>query len=289
MPVVFNDPLLQKQFEDKGYVVVPSLLNRLETEKLSSLCQQGKNDSSGFFYTTHFSSDPAYKQQVHDAITAVVFPRATSYLNNFAPLFANFMIKNPDPKNAMDLHADWAYVEEPEHHSVSIWIPLVDVNEENGCLGIIEGSHKILNAIRGPLIHQTSRQRDNLWVKKYGKLLPMKAGDAILYDHALLHYSPPNKTSSVRPAINLSAAPANVQWIHYCMPEHAKAIEKYRVPDTNFFIRYNHFQRPETGTPIETLPADTVQFIDAKMERLRQPNILQAINKWLANLVSMHN
>jgi hypothetical protein len=280
MSLVFNDPVLQKQFEEKGYVLIPSLLGEGEIKSLLSLFEQFEKECVGFFYTTHFSKDTAYKKRVHDAITATVFPKATPYLNNFAPLFGNFMIKNPDPQNAMDLHADWTYVEEPAHHSVSIWIPLVDVNKQNGCLGIIEGSHKILNAVRGPLIHQTSRQHDNIWAKKYGKLLLMKKGDAILYNHALLHYSPPNKTERVRPATNLSVAPAKAEWIHYCLPEGANAIEKYKVTDTNFFIQYSNFQRPETGTLLETLPADSVKFIDGKMERLRQGQFIQRVKSW---------
>lgn len=256
----------QEQFERKGYVIFPSLLNANEVDALASLFAKHQNEYNGFFATTHFSKDVAYKKLVHDTITQVVFPKAAPHLNNFTSLFANFMIKNPDSENAMDLHADWCYVDEAAYHTVSIWVPLIDVNEENGCLGIIEGSHKVTNTIRGPLIRQTHRVYEPRWIRKYGKLLPMKAGDAIFYNHALLHYSPPNKTNTVRPAINLSVAPAAAPVIHYCIPEGTNEIEVYRVPNTDFFIHYNHFQKPETNTLTKTLPSSTVQYMDERMK-----------------------
>lgn len=267
MEQVFNNPVLQKQFEQKGYVLLSQFLEAERLNQLLSLFEKHKERFFDSFHTSHFSSDVAYKQDTHDVIAEVVFAKAQPYLNNFMPLFGNFMIKNPNPEQAMDLHADWTYVDETKYTSVAIWIPLVDVNEENGCLGIIEGSHKVTNNIRGPLIRQSARERDPIWEKKYGTLLGMKAGDAIIYNHKLLHYSHPNKSSKVRPAINLSLVPQKASCIHYCIPDGTEEIRVYRVPDTSFYIHYTHFQTPQINTLIETLPKNTVKYIDPMMEK----------------------
>ena len=272
MHSVFNDPILQKQFEQKGYVLLSSLLNTSEVERLLTLFSQFTAEANEAFHTTHFSNNLTYKQKVHDTIAALVYPKAAPVLNNFRPVFGNFMIKNPDAERFMPLHADWAYVDESKYTSVAIWIPLIDVDAQNGCLGVVEGSHRVTNAIRGPLIHQSSYQQDKEWVARFGKLIPMNAGNAIIYNHALLHYSPPNKSSVARPALNLSMVPQNVPLLHYCKPEGVVDIELYQVPDNSFYMHYNNFQRPDTGKLINTLPIGSVKVIDERMENFGKSN-----------------
>lgn len=267
MEQVFNSPLLQKKLERNGYVFIAQLLDANALEELRILFEKHKARFEGPFHTSHFSEDINYKQEANDLIAKVVFEKAAPLLRNYTPLFGNFMIKNPDPNAGMDLHADWTYVDETKHTSVAIWVPLIDVNEQNGCFGLIEGSHGVTNLIRGPLIRQSTRDRDPVWEKKYGKLMPMKAGDAIIYTHRLLHYSPPNKSHAIRPAVNLSLASVNAPVIHYCMPEGTDEILLYDVPSTDFYIRYAHFQTPQTGKPVKTLPKTTVKYIDPAMEK----------------------
>ena len=272
---------MQKDFERKGYVLIPALLDSRSIDTLISLYTRYQDQYSGPFHTSHFSTDASYKKQVHDTIVGTVFPPAEAYLNDFLPLFGNFMIKNPDPNAAMDLHADWTYVDESKFRSVSIWTPLVDTTIENGCLGVIEGSHKITNAIRGPLIRQSTREHEPEWERRYGTLLPMKTGDAIIYDHALLHYSLPNKSSRPRPAFNLSLAPTSAApWLHYCQPEGTNEIEEYSVIDTDFYIRYIHFQRPETGQLIKRFPATDIKYMDERMNSFWKHKLLTKVRQF---------
>lgn len=269
MEPVFNDPELQHRFAEKGYVILPRLLREEDMAHLTGLFAKFAEQYAQPFHSSHFSTDKGYKQNVHQAVCDTVYPRAAPFLNGFRPIFGNFMVKKPDPENFLQMHADWAYVDETTHRSVSIWIPLVDTTPANGCLGVMEGSHQIMNTVRGPGIQQNHFVHDREWVKRYGTLLPMQAGDAIVYDHALLHFSPANTSGQIRPALNLSLVPQHVPVVHYCIPEggDASVIEKYAVPDDSFYIHYNNFQRPQTGTLVETLPKSVVVFIDEKIEK----------------------
>lgn len=259
---------------------MPSFLDPKGIDALLALFTKFQDEYSGPFHTSHFSTNTVYKKEVHDLISGTVFPPTAPYLNDFSPLFGNFMIKNPDPAASMDLHADWTYVDELQYRSLAVWIPLVDVNIENGCFGVIEGSQKIANTIRGPLIRQSTRDHESEWEKRYGKLFPMKAGDAIFYDHALLHYSPANKTNKVRPALNLSMAPASAQWLHYCQPEGANEIDLYKVTNPDFYINYIHFQRPETGEVIAKIPSSEIEYIDERMNKFWRINLVNKIRNW---------
>ncbi len=266
MAPVFKNPLIQQSFSEPGYITLP-LLDETDIEKLLQHFNRHSGQYQTPFHTSHFSTDKHYKREVHDAITEIVFPKVEPLLADYRPAFANFMIKNPGSDYFMPLHADWAYVDENLFRSVAVWIPLVDTTEENGCLGVIEGSHKVMNIIRGPRIQQSSYEHDKDWVKRWGKLLPMKAGEAVIYDHALLHYSPPNRTASIRPAINLSIVPKAAEIIHFCIPEGAAEIEVYRVDDCSFYMNYDNFKRPESNSLIRTLPANSVEWIDSRMEK----------------------
>jgi len=272
MSAIFKNAALDKQFEQSGYVQLP-LLGEEDVKRLSALVTGYQKEYQQPFHSTHFSTNEGYKQKVHDLVTEVVFPKLAELVNNYKPVFGNLMVKQAGGNYFMPLHADWTYVnEEAGEHSIAVWIPLVDTTEENGCLGVIAGSHKVMNKIRGPRIEASSSNNDMDWVKAFGKLLPCKAGTAVMYDHALLHYSLPNKSALPRPAINLSVVPEAAEVVHYCIPEGATDIEVYRVDDPQFYQHYNNFQRPQTGVLIKTLPAGTVQWIDERMKNFSAVN-----------------
>lgn len=268
---IFTSAAFNKQFDENGYIQVP-LLNKEDINRLLALVKLHELQFNDPFHTSHFSNDEEYKQRVNDLIIEVVFPKVLPLLNNYRPVFGNFMIKQPDDKRFMPLHADWTYVDEEKHRSVAIWAPLVDVDERNGCLGVIVGSHKVTNKIRGPRITTSSSKNDRLWVQQVGKLLPTKAGNAIIYDHALLHFSPPNCSSALRPAINLSMVPQDVEVVHYCVPEGETLIQVYRANNPRFYILYNNYQRPQINSLIKTVSADTVDLIDERMEQFVKNN-----------------
>lgn len=266
MKNVFKDTILQNQFDTKGYVQIP-LLQADDIATLTQVFLQHQTEYGQPFHTSHFSSTPEYKRQVNQTVIEVVFPRLRPVLENCLPIFGNLMIKQPNSDYFMPLHADWTYVDENKFRSLAVWVALIDTDETNGCLGVIEGSHRIMGKIRGPRIQLSTYQHDKDWVKKFGKLLPSKAGHAIIYDHALMHYSPANKSGQPRPALNLSVVPAAAGVIHYCIPEGATEIEEYRVDNSEFYLKYNNFQRPETNTLVRTLPANVITVVDEKMEK----------------------
>ena len=62
-------------------------------------------------------------------------------------------------------------------HVVSLWIPLVDVAEDNGCLYVIPGSHK-WNLLKG-LVHTWEEMEQ----RGQPVALPMRPGDILLFSN----------------------------------------------------------------------------------------------------------
>jgi hypothetical protein len=64
----------------------------------------------------------------------------------------------------------------------------------------------------------------------------MKAGDAIIYDHRLIHGSPPNMTNVIRMAVNMVYIPVVSSPIHYVYD--SNKIRMFEV-DNEFFHTCN--------------------------------------------------
>jgi hypothetical protein len=91
----------------------------------------------------------------------------------------------------------------------------------------------------------------------------MKKGQALIYNHRTLHYSPPNNSGRVRPAINISLIPEGEQIVHYTIPEGQNEILKFVVDNTLFFLDYDNFQMPRHGKIVEIIPSSIPLFNDS--------------------------
>lgn len=81
---------------------------------------------------------------------------------------------------------------------VTIWIPLIDVNEKNGCLWVIPGSHKwgLLPSARGE--DQNMRSFENVEERGDPVPIPMNYGDILAFHNLTFHASKVNNSNSVR-------------------------------------------------------------------------------------------
>lgn len=281
---VFADAKLNKAFHEFGYVVTP-LLSAVAVEELKNFYANNPNPFGGSFHTTHFATDKAYKKKVHDAIVAAVAPFAQTLLPNYVPVFGNYMVKEAGGNNPMPLHADWTYVDESQYLSLAIWVPLVDTTISNGAFGVIPFSQHLSYHIRGPRIVQWQPPCNELLIQKMGKLLTVKAGEAVVYNHRMLHYSAPNNSAGVRPAINLSMVPSNVPVLHYSIPERKDNILRFEVNNPDFFIQYDNFQFPEKSSEVKMLDMKNVPQLNDKAEkfiaRYAKDNTWNKLKSWL--------
>jgi hypothetical protein len=101
-------------------------------------------------------------------------------------------------------------------HILSVWIPLVDVDEQNGCMQCLPGSHRW-----GLLPTQSNEFGHNYPVEDVearGEVvtLQMKAGDLFLFHNLLFHRSLMNQSDHVRWSIDLrySATGTDVAWLN---------------------------------------------------------------------------
>src|SRR5690606_34311340 len=144
----------------------------------------------------------------------------------------SFLSKPSGKTGIMPVHQDWTVVDESIFASVTAWIPLTDTFEKNGAIKVLSGSHLFSSAFRGPTIPSVFQHIENEILKRM-TTLEMKAGEAFIFNHALLHASSENISGEERIALTYGLLHQEAQLCFYHKNEHEK-IEKYEV-NTEFF------------------------------------------------------
>lgn len=248
---IFADIKQQQLFELNGYVVV-DLLNQGEVELLAHAYNSQDFGNPDGFYSTSFSKDESIKAKLGNLIEDVVGQKAAKILHSYKSLGSCYLTKAPGEKSVMPWHQDWTVVDENLYDSMTIWIALQDVNEQNGAMKVVPGSHRFSDRLRSPLLGnplseiEAELEKDALFVN-------LKAGQAIIFSQALMHASPPNLSDKLRLAVTYGFIHQDAHLYFYFKNE-AGLVEKYQVPDT-FFKQYNTQigEKPKDGQLVETL------------------------------------
>lgn len=233
--MIFKDKNLQSQFNLNGYIVIP-FLTVAQVEELRSFFFTTHPALPDGFYSSSFNSDAQHKQRVNEKIDLVLNDAVNNCFGNIQKLGGCFLNKQPGIASEMPIHQDWTVVNEPEFDSITVWIPLQDVNETNGAIQVIDGSHRFSTALRSPTLEDPFKNVQNE-LRKDLKLVPMKAGEAFIFSQALLHASPPNLSNQPRVAVTYGLINSEAQLMFYHRNPEGQT-EHYLVNE-NFFQEYN--------------------------------------------------
>ena len=272
--VVLRDEKLEKEFNEKGYVKVPFLsaeeIEQLKKAFFDTIAESGgpktsenvdfdsKDEISYDF--TFIDKNVQYKKKVFDIITKAFEKRADTYLNNYTPIIANY-IRKKEGGGEVPMHQNWAFVDEMKYTSVSIWVPLVDSNEENGTLQMVDGSHKKFGQFRGPMIPWELRNIKKEIIENNLTPMNVKAGEGVILDDSIVHYSNINKTPGLRLAIQLIMIPKESHSVHYHF-DREKDVKNVTVleTDVDFYMNFHPWLKPTGVKEIGTLPYTEKNF-----------------------------
>jgi len=243
---MFIDKIIKNKFKELGFIKMPLLNSEdiLEIQKIyketSSLCELDKP-----FYTSIWSDNVIYKEKVDLKLKALLMPKLERYLKDFKSVFANFMVKRSGNNSSLPPHQDWSFINEEEADSVTIWIPLIDVDEQNGAMQVCPKSNQLKNYIRPRFQNSPFNTELKYISENLMKSIPMKKGEALFINSRTIHSSPNNLSQKDRIALSIVIIPKTSKIIHYIMDktDDKKAYKLY--VETDFFIKYSCFDYPE--------------------------------------------
>lgn len=247
---LFLDPALQKQFQEVGYVKVP-LLTTAQADQLVELF--GKTRSlhetvTTLHHTTTDTGNPELIKEVDAKVKDLFVPPLKNILHNFKPLAGCFHIKQSGSGSATGVHQDPTFVDEDNYVSANVWVALHDMNTTNGNLYFVPGSNTIpclrITPSSPTYYNDFSEQLPQMAVQ-----VPMKKGEAVIFNNATIHGATDNTGNNLRLAATLLICSAPADWLLYYRDENTPgdSIEKYKL-DFDAFIGMAKNGRPDKGT-----------------------------------------
>lgn len=244
MQTIFKDPEHQSHFEKNGWLILP-LLDEAEVKHLYDFYQALPSTDLPE-YGFHVSLDKAsmeYKENVMKELRDVIGPKLEQFFTAYKVFTAAYVVKEHNPKGVVPPHQDWTFVDESKFQSMTVWTALVDTHIDNGCMGVINGSHKYWDYLRASPSPQCKTPiSDHMFTLfPYLQLKPMKAGEALIFDNRTIHASPPNTTEVPRLAAGIGVTQADADlYHHYLLPnKDQQEVERFAV-SMDWFKHYNN-------------------------------------------------
>jgi hypothetical protein len=182
-----------------GYTVTP-LLDAARLRALAGIAAEHLPPRLPGFWSASRDRDKQVRRAVHEAVLAVLEPPLRAQFPEYRPVLCSLVAKpGGAPSGEVPLHQDWSFVDEQLWVSLNVWCPLQDVDEGNGCLEVVPGSHRAARQPRAAGAPFLFAGMEPV-LREHLRAVPMRAGDALVFDHCLIHGSSVNRTNMV-PAV----------------------------------------------------------------------------------------
>lgn len=217
---IFADSAAEEMFTRDGYAVMP-MLNQAEIDSLTNLYLNTVPNLPADFYSTAFLPDCAERRIMTDGVQAVLEPHIARIMPDYVLHSRGFIVKRGGPDQPpLRLHQDYSFADHTKHRAVHLWIPLIDVDETNGCLTVVPRTHHLINHISAMIDNPSPYDPVRPFLDAECTLsVPMKAGEAAFFDQRLYHGSRSNKVPAIRIALACALLPRDVKQLLYVVDE----------------------------------------------------------------------
>lgn len=248
MKPVFKSETLQQQFDRDGYIIVDGMLTAEQMDKLTKLFHSITPAKLESMYCNVHDRGVEDNIKIDATIKEFLSVKTTELLQDSHLSTAAFLVKGLGPMSISKPHQDWNSVDEEQYDSLSIWVPFVDVDETNGCLYVIKGTHRMFNKTVRCFTNPTIFVDFDSEAAPYITPLPLKAGQAVIYAHNLFHGSKPNYSGKVRIAIMAGIVPDGAKTLYYYKDKDRPGVMEIYETNEDFYMngvsQYRDMKRP---------------------------------------------
>jgi hypothetical protein len=227
-------------------------------------------------HMTTWHGDLDYKLKIKEGLQKVVEKACQRTFKNYRAISQQFIVKLKGDETTFPIHQDWSIVNESKYFSFNLWIPLQDVNESNGAMYIVKGSHRIDQKIRGAgmLFPQYFPWIDAL--KPFTEQFELEAGEALLFYHSTIHGSPFNQSDKPRIVVQVSILPEKAPLEIYFQKSPESSLEVH-YPDDSFNFHYESLREESEIRPPTNQAAEIWKGFQAKEVSLK--DIIEVLSK----------
>ena len=250
---IFQNNEYQKQFDRDGFIKI-KLFDAETISQLAALCQQHFPNDSEYFFSSSYLNDFEQKQNISNQIIELIRSQFQECFADYRSIGAAFLIKGTGPKSEMPMHQDWTIVDESKFYALNVWIPLLETNEKNGTLEVMKGSHRWLNAKRAPTLPFPFQGHQEK-IKQHLSPINTQLGEVVVLNQALIHYSKPNLSEQIRPAITSGIVSKEARLgLYYWDKEKSDGLELFEQED-DFLLKFENFhqsifEKPKLGKSV---------------------------------------
>jgi len=193
-----------KEYNEKGYLAPIDILSSEEVKKIrveiESIEKKWPDQINGLNRNNIHYYSPIFDQIVHNSKIVDVVENFIGH--NILSARTVLFLKEPENKGFISWHQDGIYQGWKPYNSITAWLAITDVNEENGCMKMWPGSHKD-NFKK----HKDTFDEDNLLTRGQTienvpakDIIPiiLKPGQLSIHHPMTVHGSGPNLSKSRR-------------------------------------------------------------------------------------------
>jgi hypothetical protein len=256
---ILKDPKLQKEFDENGFVKV-NLLTDTEADELYDffMAHSREHDAiPGKYQSTTHTNDPNLIRKVDSYLKEKLKSKLPFYFQNYETMMATYITKQPGEGSDTGMHQDPTFVDEDRYVSGNIWLALHDIGHDNGNMFFLKGTHRMVPTLRVTPACPTAFDEVRDIMHDYVTEVPVRKGEAIFINHAVVHGATNNLSNAPRVAVTMAIRSVGSDWVfHYMAPDVTPPIiEKYEVAlDTFIHLKKDGF--PDMGKQIGTVEWD---------------------------------
>lgn len=244
----FKNNAFEQDFCNKGYLYIPDFLSPDRMKELLSLYKSLHTDLTvdAGMWNSLYNLNKEDSTRVSNRILSILRPELDNILENYAAPVASFMSKNANNLGICDLHRDFSILDETRFEYRNVWVPLVDINIDNGALYALPGSHRLFNYPLPMFCKWPYTNLQNSLFKKV-EIFNVKAGDLVVYADRTLHGSFLNRSTKSRPVVHMGILHPDYELAYYFM-DSENFVKVFSVP-YSFYLE-NKFGDQEGRYPL---------------------------------------
>jgi len=270
-----NNIFLNTQYElalqQTGFILAGNI-GRKTLKRLIAIYKQKHfflKQQSGIF-SSLYSDDVHYRKDLHSALQQELQPIYDTIFKDYKSIGNYVITKFPGPQSTFDIHQDTTILDENSYTPLNVWIPLQDTDISNGCLSMVSKSHLFAAPYRGASF---AGQFAHLSQEIMPYLLPvkMKAGDILVFDNRILHYSAENTSHKPRVTVMSGIQHQDAAILTCYRKDSSAPIEVFQQPE-NYLYNYTGFRTvpvvANSGIKVKEKEADVAALKPTDFEKL---------------------